>query len=60
MTVFGLRLALFVTWTPARILPPGLAILIPEIASDDSALRAAFDRLERQMDAWCTQAELVA
>jgi len=60
VTAFGLRLALFVTRVHARILRPGLAIVIPEIASDDCALRAAFDRLEREMDAWCAQARLAA
>lgn len=60
VTAFGLRLALFVTRVHARILRPGLAIVIPEIASDDCALRAAFDRLEREMDTWCAQAKLAA
>jgi hypothetical protein len=60
VTAFGLRLALFVTRVHARILRPGLAIVIPEIARDDCALRAAFDRLEREMDAWCAPAKLAA
>ena len=60
VTILGLRLALFVTRTHARILRPGLAIVIPQIASNDCPLRAAFHRLEREMDAWCAQAKLAA
>jgi hypothetical protein len=60
VTPFGLRLALFVTRVHARLLRPGVALLAPGIARDHSALRGAFDQLERVMDAWCTQAQLVA
>ncbi len=60
VTPFGLRLALFVTRVHARLLRPGVALLAPAIARDHSALRGAFDHLERAMDAWCTEAQLVA
>jgi hypothetical protein len=60
VTPRGLRLALFVTRVQARILRPGVALLTPEIPRDRAALRAAFDRLERVMDTWCTEAKLVA
>jgi hypothetical protein len=60
VTPFGLRLALFVTRLHARLLRPGLAIVLPAPATDSCALRTAFDRLERAMDTWCTEAKLVA
>jgi hypothetical protein len=37
-----------------------VALLAPAIARDHSALRAAFDRLEREIDTWCMEAKLVA
>jgi hypothetical protein len=60
VTPFGLRLALFVTRVQARLFRPGVALLAPAIARDHSALRAAFDRLEREIDTWCMEAKLVA
>jgi len=60
VTPFGLRLALFVTRVHARLLRPGLALLTPESARDHSPLRGAFDRLEREIATWCTEAQLVA
>ena len=60
VTSAGFRLALFFTRTYARLLRPGLACLMPDIPDDTGPLRAAFDRLEREVDAWCAQAKLVA
>jgi hypothetical protein len=60
VTPAGLRLALFFTRTYARLLRPGLARLMPEVPEDTGPLRAAFDRLEREVDACCAQARLVA
>jgi len=60
VTPFGLRLALFVTRVHARLLRPGLAIVIPKTVPDPCALRVAFDRLEREIETWCTEAKLVA
>lgn len=60
VTAAGLRLALFFTRTYARLLRPGLARVVPTLPDDAGALRVAFDRLEREVDAWCTQAKLVA
>jgi hypothetical protein len=59
VTAAGLRLALFFTRTYARLLRPALARLVSP-SPHGGALRAAFDRLEREVDAWCTQAKLVA
>jgi hypothetical protein len=60
VTPFGLRLALFVTRVQARLIRPGVALLTPEISRDHAPLRAAFDRFEREIDTWCTEAKLVA
>lgn len=60
VTPFGLRLALFVTRMQARLFRPGLALLAPESPQDHTPLRAAFDRVEREIDTWCTEAKLVA
>jgi hypothetical protein len=60
LTGFGLRLALFFTRIYARLLRPGLAIVLPQGVPDDSPLRVAFDRLEQAMDHWCAQAKLAA
>jgi hypothetical protein len=60
VTPFGLRLALFVTRVHARIFRPGVALLAPEIAPDRSALREAFDRLERTVNTWCAEVKLAA
>jgi hypothetical protein len=59
-TTAGLRLALFFTRTSARLLRPGLARVVPTLPDAAGALRVAFARLEREVDAWCTQATLVA
>lgn len=60
VTPFGLRLALFVTRVQARLFRPGVALLAPATARDNSPLRAAFDRVERAIDTWCAEAKLVA
>jgi hypothetical protein len=46
----GLRIALFWTRAYNRLLRPGLAQVLPEEALDDSALRRAFDQLQRAID----------
>ena len=56
----GLRVALFVTRLWARSLRPGLATVMPDPPPNDSALRRAFERLERAMDDWCAAAKLAA
>jgi len=60
LTGFGLRLALFFTRTYARILRPGLAVVLSPLPPNDSALRGAFDRLEQAMTDWCAQVKLAA
>ena len=60
VTDTGLRVALFVTRLWARSLRPGLATVMPDIPPNDSALRRAFERLERAMDDWCAETKLAA
>jgi hypothetical protein len=56
----GLRLALFCTRTYARLLRPGLALILPEALPSDSPLRHQFDKLEVALKEWTEQAKLAA
>jgi hypothetical protein len=60
VTPRGLRLALFFTRVHARLFRPGLAIVMPEVATHAPALRRAFAQLEAAMDTWCAEAKLAA
>jgi hypothetical protein len=60
VTAEGLHLALFCTRLQARVLRPGLTAIRPEVATTDTTLRPAFDRLDRALDQFFTQARLVA
>ena len=60
LTPDGLRIALFCSRTYARLLRPKLAEIMPEAPPLTSALRAAFDRLNREIDACCEDQRLVA
>jgi hypothetical protein len=60
VTSFGLRTALFFTRTYARVIRPGLSIVMPEQAPNNSALRSSFEALETAMDNWCQHAKLAA
>jgi hypothetical protein len=60
VTDLGLRAALFFSRTYARIFRPGLAIVTPPEAQDDSALRHGFDHVQRAIDDWCDNAKLAA
>jgi hypothetical protein len=60
VTDFGLRSALFLTRVYARILRPGLAIVIPPEVPTTSKLHTSFEALEREMDHWCEAAKLAA
>jgi hypothetical protein len=60
VTNYGLRAALFFSRTYARILRPGLALVMAKKLPDDSKLRTAFDHLESAMDLWCEEAKLAA
>jgi hypothetical protein len=58
VTDFGLRTALFMIRAFNRIIRPGLAIIIPEVAQVESTLRRSFDKLQTAVDDWCDQAKL--
>jgi hypothetical protein len=48
----GGRAALFCTRTYNRLLRPGLALIIPKEAQEDSDLRRAFDEFDQEIDRW--------
>jgi hypothetical protein len=52
VTDSGWRLALFCTRTYNRVLRPGLAQIVPEQATEDTALRRGFDRLDEAINQW--------
>lgn len=53
LTDFGLRVALFFTRAYARLLRPGLAIVLPDTPPAASRIRDSFDRLIVEMNRWC-------
>jgi hypothetical protein len=59
-TSFGFRVAMFCTRTYARILRPGLGLVLPATSSFPSALRRSFDKLEQEINSWVDQAKLAA
>jgi hypothetical protein len=58
LTNLGLRAALFSTRSYARLIRPGLALVTPDTAPGNAALRRSFQHLEYTMDAWCAAAGL--
>lgn len=60
VTNFGLRAALFLTRAYARLLRPGLSVVIPDELPGDSELRSSFTKLEKAMDSWCNDAKFAA
>ena len=60
VTNFGLRTALFFTRTYARIIRPGLSLVVPENLATTSRLRKSFEVLESEMDRCCEAARLAA
>ncbi len=60
LTPDGLRIALFFSRTYARLLRPKLAQIMPDAPPVKSALRAAFDRLESEIDVCCNEERLAA
>jgi hypothetical protein len=60
VTAAGLRIALFFSRTYARLLRPKLAEIMPAGPPGNSALRAAFDRLQAEIDSCCQRQKLVA
>lgn len=60
LTDFGLRVAAFCTRTYARILRPGLGLVLPATSSLPCRLRRSFDKLEQEVNSWVDQARLAA
>jgi hypothetical protein len=60
LTPEGLRIALFFSRTYARLLRPKLAAIMPLAPPCSSSLRAAFDRLNRELDACCVDQRLAS
>jgi hypothetical protein len=60
VTSFGLRAALFLTRSYARVFRSGLAIVVPDQARDDCNLRRGFDHVQNAIDAFCDDAHLAA
>jgi len=60
LTPDGLRSALFFSRTYARLLRPKLAEIMPLAPPLTSSLRAAFDKLNREIDACCEDQRLAA
>ena len=60
VTPAGLRIALFFSRTYARLLRPKLAQIMAAGPPGGSPLRAAFDRLQAEIDRCCEEQKLVA
>ena len=60
VTPAGLRMALFFTRAYARLLRPKLAQIMPAGPPGNSPLRAAFDRLQSEIDRCCEEEKLIA
>jgi hypothetical protein len=60
VTNFGFRVAVFCTRTYARILRPGLGLVLPTTSSLACPLRRAFDKLEQEVNAWVDLPKLAA
>jgi len=60
LTPQGLRIALFFSRTYARLLRPKLAEIMPQAPPIASSWRAAFDRLNSEIDACCEEQKLAA
>ena len=59
-TADGLKIALFFSRTSARLLRPKLAEVLGHSPPSDSSLRAAFDRLQTEIDRCCQEQKLAA
>ena len=60
LTSFGFRVAVFCTRTYARVLRPGLGLVLPATSSLPTPLRRSFDKLEQDVDSWVQQSRLAA
>ena len=60
LTSFGFRVAVFCSRTYARILRPGLGLVLPATSAFQCPLRRSFDKLEQEVNSWVDQAKLAA
>jgi hypothetical protein len=60
ITDFGLRVSLFFTRGYARILRPGLSVVMDENREEPPELRRAFDQLEAAIDRHVAQAKMAS
>jgi hypothetical protein len=60
LTDFGFRVAVFCTRAYARILRPGLGLVLPATSSLPSPLRRSFDKLDQEVKSWVDRAKLAA
>lgn len=60
LTDFGFRVAIFCTRTYARILRPGLGLVLPTTSSLPCPLRRSFDKLQQEINSWVDRAKLAA
>jgi hypothetical protein len=60
VTEFGFRAALFFTRAYNRLLRPGFAAAIPELRSISTSLKAAFDKINQEIDASIRKAVFIA
>lgn len=60
VTDFGWRAAFFFTRLHARIIRPGLALIIPQAPLSNQPLRRRFDQLDLAMNHWIAQANLTS
>jgi hypothetical protein len=60
ITDFGLRVSLFFTRAYARILRPGMSMVMEKTGDDPPPLRRAFDQLEATMDRHVAEAKMAS
>lgn len=60
LTSFGFRVAVFFTRAYARILRPGMGLVLPSTSSFPCPLRRSFDKLEQEVNSWVDRAKLAA
>jgi len=60
VTEDGLRAALFFTRTYARILRPGMSVVLSDAKPNGSSIRKAFDQLSEAVNQWCDEVKISA
>lgn len=60
VTADGLRISIFLSRTWARLLRPGLSLIAPSAAENDSALQRAFQTLEAEIQRFTENQKIAA